>query len=85
MTLEETFYLLGIVAIVAWLIFLIGLAAFSLILYRRFKETKVMLRNSAVAAMGMKLLKPASFTGFITLLPIAKMLWSKFSDKRRKA
>jgi len=43
MDLQSTFYLFGIIFIVAWLVFLIGLIIFGLTVYRRFDRfsTKV--------------------------------------------
>jgi|GEM_PF-5249188 len=82
MTTEELFYLFGIIFMASWLIFLIVILVVGYILLKRFREAKTTLKDSALAAVGMRLLSPSPFKGLVTLLPLAQFFFSRFQKRK---
>lgn len=83
MSLEQTFYLFGLVYMAAWLIFLIALIIAVIIIFRRIQDIRTTVENSAVATVGRKLLSPPSLKGILAVLPVVQLLYKKFKNRRK--
>jgi hypothetical protein len=81
MDLPTLFYAIAIVLMVFWLVFLLGLIALLVVVYKRVKTAKSGLNQKITLLAENKLAKTVLMT---LMLPIAKSLFSGLTRRARK-